>query len=69
MDAKLETSWCIVEQDRSLAETFARERTRLQSFIRRRIVDQGDAEDILQDVFHELVEAARMVRPVEQIGA
>jgi len=59
----------MAEQSPSLADTFAREGARLRRFIRRRIVDQSDAEDILQDVFHELVEADRMVRPVEQVGA
>jgi RNA polymerase sigma factor (sigma-70 family) len=69
MDARLGASWRMTEQDRSLADTFARESARLRRFIRRRVVDPGDAEDILQDVFHELVEAARMLRPVEQVGA
>jgi len=59
----------MTEQDRSLAEAFKRERARLRSFIRRRVADPADAEDILQDVFYELVEAARLVRPVEQVGA
>jgi len=69
MDARLDASWRMAEQNRSLADTFARESARLRSFIRRRVVDTGDAEDILQDVFHELIEAGRMVRPVEQVGA
>jgi len=61
--------WLITEQDRSLAEAFKRERARLRSFIRRRVPDPADAEDILQDVFYELVEATRPVRPIEQVGA
>jgi RNA polymerase sigma factor (sigma-70 family) len=69
MDARLDASWRMAEQNRSLTDTFARERSRLRSFIRRRVLDQADAEDILQDVFHELVEAGRIVRPVEQVGA
>jgi len=69
MDAKPAATWLMTEQDRSLAEAFKRERARLRSFIRRRVADPADAEDILQDVFYELVEAARLVRPVEQVGA
>src|SRR5215470_15493293 len=55
--------------DRSIAEAFERQRVRLRGFIRRRVPDPADAEDVLQDVFYELVEAARLVRPVEQVGA
>jgi RNA polymerase sigma factor (sigma-70 family) len=57
------------DQDKKIAEVIARERRRLGSFIRQRVPDPGDAEDILQDVFSELVEAVRMVRPIEQVGA
>ena len=69
MDAKLDANWAMTEQDRSLADAFTQERSRLRSFIRRRVPDPADADDILQDVFSELVEAARLVRPVEQVGA
>jgi RNA polymerase sigma factor (sigma-70 family) len=70
MQARLDTSsWAEAEQDRSLARTFVQESSRLRRFIRRRVVDQSDAEDILQDVFYELVEAGRMLRPIEQVGA
>jgi RNA polymerase sigma factor (sigma-70 family) len=69
MDAKPAATWPMTEQDRSLAEAFKRERARLRSFIRHRVTDPADAEDILQDVFYELVEAARLVQPVEQVGA
>jgi RNA polymerase sigma factor (sigma-70 family) len=68
MDARLD-DWRVAEQDRSLAEAFARESSRLRGFIRRRVANAGDAEDVLQDVFHELVEAGRMLRPIEQVGA
>ena len=57
------------EQDRQIAETVERERGRLREFIRRRVPDREDAEDLLQDVFFELVEAARLMRPIEQAGA
>jgi len=59
----------MTDQDRKIVEVIARERSRLGSFIRRRVADPADAEDILQDVFSELVESVRMVRPIEQIGA
>jgi RNA polymerase sigma factor (sigma-70 family) len=69
MDAKLGSNWVMAEQDRSIAEAFENERARLRGFIRRRVADPADAEDILQDVLYELVEAARLVHPIEQVGA
>jgi RNA polymerase sigma factor (sigma-70 family) len=57
------------EQDRQIAETVERERGRLRNFIRRYVPDREDAEDLLQDVFSELVEAYRLVKPIEQAGA
>jgi len=59
----------MAEQNRSLTETVARESGRLGSFIRQRVPDPGEAEDILQDVFFELVEAWRLPEPIEQVGA
>jgi len=59
----------MTDQDRKITEVIARERKRLGSFIRRRVTDPGDAEDILQDVFSELVASYRMVQPIEQVGA
>jgi RNA polymerase sigma factor (sigma-70 family) len=59
----------IAEQDLRISEAVERERPRLRSFIRRRVADERDVEDILQDVFAELVEAYRLMRPVEQAGA
>lgn len=56
-------------QDKQIAEAVARERTRLGSFIRRRVADAGEAEDILQDVFIEFTEAYRLPEPIEQVGA
>jgi RNA polymerase sigma factor (sigma-70 family) len=46
-----------------------REQSRLRRFIRSRVADAGDAEDLLQEVFFELVEAYRLMKPVEQVGA
>jgi len=59
----------MADQDRWISEAVAREQSRLRSFIRRRVADPGDAEDILQDVFYELVEVYRMMKPVEQVTA
>ena len=57
------------EQNRQIAEVFKRERTRLRNFIRRRVANELDAEEVLQDVFYELVQAYRLMAPVEQIAA
>lgn len=59
----------MAEQNRRLTETIRRESGRLGSFIRQRVPDPGEAEDILQDVFSELVEAWRLPQPIEQVGA
>src|SRR5271157_525118 len=56
-------------QNRRISEVIQRERRRLFHFIRNRVDDQGDAEDILQDVFYELTEAYRLMKPIEQVGA
>ena len=61
--------WVIVDQDRRISEAINREQSRLRNFIRQRVADPGDAEDILQDVFYEFVEASRMMKPVEQVTA
>ncbi len=58
-----------MDQDQRIAEAFAREQARLWSFIRRRVPDREDAEDILQEVFYELIETYRMMKPVERVGA
>jgi RNA polymerase sigma factor (sigma-70 family) len=57
------------QQDREITETVVRERARLRNFIRSRVPDREDAEDILQDVFSELVLAYRLMKPIEQAGA
>jgi RNA polymerase sigma factor (sigma-70 family) len=56
-----------LEQDQRISETVEREQSRLRNFIRRRVPDPRDAEDILQDVFYELVEANRLLMPIEHI--
>jgi RNA polymerase sigma factor (sigma-70 family) len=56
-----------LEQDQRIAEVVKREQSRLRNFIRRRVRDRRDAEDILQDVFYELVEANRLLMPIDHI--
>ncbi|HEY0512667.1 MAG TPA: sigma-70 family RNA polymerase sigma factor [Thermoanaerobaculia bacterium] len=56
-----------LEQDRRISEVVDREQSRLRSFIRRRVPDPRDAEDILQDVFYELVEANRLLMPIDHV--
>src|SRR5438094_15648 len=57
------------EQDRQISEIVAEERSRLRSFIRRRVPDPADAEDILQEVFYKLVEANRLLMPIDHVTA
>lgn len=59
----------MAKQDERLSEAIGREQGRLRKFIRRRVTDEAEAEDILQDVFYELVEAYRLMKPIEQVGA
>jgi len=56
-----------LEQDRRISEVVKREQSRLRNFIRRRVPDPRDAEDILQDVFCKLVEANRLLMPIEHV--
>ena len=56
-------------RDQRLTETFEREGRRLRSFIRKRVADVNEVEDILQDVFYEFVRADRLMEPIEQAGA
>jgi len=56
-----------LEQDQRISEVVEREQSRLRNFIRRRVPDPRDAEDILQDVFYELVEANRLLMPIEHV--
>ncbi len=59
----------MTEQDRQISEIVAGERSRLRSFIRRRVPNEADAEDLLQEVFFEVVEAFRLMEPVQRWGA
>ncbi len=62
-------AWMTSEQRQRISADIARESPRLRSFVRRRVGDAADAEDILQDVLAELVESYRLPRPVEQVSA
>jgi DNA-directed RNA polymerase specialized sigma24 family protein len=64
--ASLETM--TLEQDRRITEAVKQEQSRLRNFIRRRVPDPRDADDILQEVFYELVEANRLLMPIERSG-
>ncbi len=57
----------MTEQDRRISEIIVQERSRLRNFIRRRVPDPSDAEDIVQEVFYELVEANRLLMPIEHV--
>src|ERR1700674_2364797 len=69
MDKAASTTWIRAEQDERLTEAISREQGRLRNFIRRRVADESEAEDIFQDVFYELIEAYRLMKPIEQVGA
>jgi RNA polymerase sigma factor (sigma-70 family) len=56
-----------LEQDQRISEVVKREQSRLRNFIRRRVPDPLDTEDILQDVFYRLVEANRLLMPIEHV--
>src|ERR1700758_1025150 len=57
------------EQDQRITEVLNRQKLRLRNFIRRRVPDPRDAEDILQDVFYKLVEANRLLMPIDHVTA
>jgi RNA polymerase sigma factor (sigma-70 family) len=57
----------MIEQDRQIAEVIAEERPRLRSFIRKRVPNEADAEDLLQEVFYELVQAHRLLQPIDYV--
>jgi RNA polymerase sigma factor (sigma-70 family) len=61
--------WTITEQDQIISEVLERDQPRLRSFIRKHVTDTSEAEDILQDVFYELLEAYRLMKPIEHVTA
>jgi len=68
MDQALRKPWPMAEQDQRISEVVRREQSRLRNFIRRRVPDPRDAEDILQEVFYKLVEANRLLMPIDHIA-
>jgi RNA polymerase sigma factor (sigma-70 family) len=61
--------WMTTEQDRRISTVVKAEGARLRNFIRKRVADEADAEDILQEVFYEFVQTYRLMKPIEQAGA
>ena len=59
----------MAEQDERITAAIAKEQGRLRNFIRKRVADESEVEDILQDVFYELIAAYRLMRPIEQVSA
>jgi len=64
---RMATEQMVTEQDHRISEVVGRERSRLLNFIRRHVPDPTDAEDVLQDVFYRLVEANRLLMPIEHV--
>jgi RNA polymerase sigma factor (sigma-70 family) len=60
-------NWSIVEQDQMISQALERDQPKLRSFIRKHVADTTEAEDILQDVFYELLEAYRLTKPIEHV--
>jgi RNA polymerase sigma factor (sigma-70 family) len=69
MKAAISMAWTTIEQDQFLSEAIEKDESRLRKFIRNRVSDSGDAEDILQEVFYELIATYRLMQPVEQVSA
>jgi len=59
----------MAEQDRQISEVIAQQSSRLRSFIRRRVPNESDVEDLVQEVFYELVEANRLLKPIDYVTA
>jgi RNA polymerase sigma factor (sigma-70 family) len=69
MEPTLSPNELMTKQDNYITEVFLRERARLGQFIRRRVGDPNEAEDIFQDVVYEFVQACLLPEPIEQVGA
>ncbi|HET9389974.1 MAG TPA: sigma-70 family RNA polymerase sigma factor [Steroidobacteraceae bacterium] len=69
MNVTLSGPSVISEQDRQISAAVRREGGRLRRFIRRRVLDAAEADDIVQEVLYELVSAYRLLQPIEQVGA
>ena len=62
-------NWTIIEQDKLISPAMERDEPKLRNFIRKHVADTGEAEDIVQEVFYELLEAYRLMKPVEHVTA
>ena len=69
MNATTELTNMSAEQNKQITAAIQKERGRLLNFIRKRVSSDEDAEDILQDVFSQLVETYRLMKPIEQVSA
>lgn len=69
MKEALSMNWTENEQDQFIEAAMEKDESRLRKFIRNRVADSGDAEDILQEVFYELIATYRLMKPVEQVSA
>jgi RNA polymerase sigma factor (sigma-70 family) len=69
MEERSTIEWMTSQQDRRISAAVEDQRAQLRNFIRKRVADEADAEDILQDVFYEFVEAYRLMKPIERAGA
>jgi RNA polymerase sigma factor (sigma-70 family) len=67
MNQTSNATWAMTEQNRQISAIFTEQRSRLRNFIRRRVPDPRDAEDILQDAFYKLVEANRLLMPIDHV--
>ena len=68
-NAMTSRDWSIDKQNQMIAQAVQRDEPRLRRFIRNRVQDIGDAEDLLQDVFYELTQAYRLTKPIEEVTA
>jgi RNA polymerase sigma factor (sigma-70 family) len=66
---QMQSDWTIIEQNRLISDAMERDKPKLRSFIRKHIADTNEAEDVLQDVFYELIETYRLMKPVEHVTA
>jgi RNA polymerase sigma factor (sigma-70 family) len=57
----------MLEQDRQISDVIAKERSRLRNFIRKRVPNPADVDDLLQEVFFELVQANRLLMPIDHV--
>jgi RNA polymerase sigma factor (sigma-70 family) len=67
MNQTSNVTWAMTDQNRQISAIFTEQRSRLRNFIRRRVPDPRDAEDILQDAFYKLVEANRLLMPIDHV--